>query len=58
MINYYVIVNEAGWFEVRYSVGSGYNDVKVIDAFNEECDAYAYASYLMNRENRWLQQSQ
>jgi|LakMenEpi03Aug12_release.lakeMendotaPanAssembly.Ray.scaffolds.fasta_scaffold40080_6 hypothetical protein len=51
MINYYVIKVDSDWFEVRSAVGSGYNDVKIIDAFYNEEDAYSYASYLQNRES-------
>jgi hypothetical protein len=43
-------------FEVCHSISS--SEYEVIDAFGDECDANSYASYLMNEENRWLQQSQ
>jgi hypothetical protein len=42
-------------FEVCHSISS--SEYEVIDAFGDECDANSYASYLMNEENRWLQQS-
>lgn len=51
MINYYVIKVDSDCFEVRSAVGSGYNDVKIIDAFYNEDDAYSYASYLQNRND-------
>jgi len=50
MFNYYVI-KVSDWFEVRRAVGAGLNDARTVDAFYDEQDAYAYASYLQNRSD-------
>lgn len=54
MINYYVIQVNTGWFEVRRDYGNGLNSPEVIDAFDDEADAFNFMAWLENKDANLL----
>lgn len=54
MINYYVMKVNTGWYEVRRSYGNGSNNVEVIDAFEDESDAFNFKAWLENKDGNLL----
>lgn len=54
MINYYVIRVDTGWFEVRRAYGKGLNNAEVIDAFEDEADAYNFMSWLEGKDGNLM----
>lgn len=54
MINYYVMRVNNGWFEVRRAHGNGFNNPEVIDAFEDESDAFNFIAWLEDKDANLL----